>query len=427
MVASLPPKLVSGIIGPLHTDIYVFADWEEFNEPALVGTLRASAIKTKEHFSFRYDEGWLMRANAQKIDSDLQLFSGDQHSASSANFRVFLDSCPDRWGRLLMRRREAVIARQEERRPRVLHEVDYLLGVHDRYRQGALRFKRSLDGAFLDSNERLAAPPISSLRELEHAAQQVEAGERDDPDYLKWLYMLMSPGSSLGGARPKASVVDESNQLWIAKFPSHHDDYDIAAWEFLAYQLAIEAGVTMANCRIEKFNSLHHTFLTRRFDRTETSRLHFTSALTQLGYYDGDYEASYLELAQFLTEHGGNTKADLAQLWRRMVFNIAVSNVDDHLRNHGFIFQSNGWVLSPAYDINPVTPATGLHLNITDDDNRLDYGLATDVAEFFQLGEAEALKIKQEVLASVRQWESVAQSIGISRSEQQFMSPAFNV
>lgn len=411
----------------MNTEIFVFADWGEFKEPVLVGTLRSAVTKNKEHFRFSYNDDWLQRPNAQEIDPELQLFSGEQHNVDSNNFRVFLDSCPDRWGRLLMKRRETIVARQEERRPRVLHEVDYLLGVHDLYRQGALRYKRSLDGEFLDNDERLAAPPISSLRELEYAAQQVEASDSDDPEYLKWLYMLMSPGSSLGGARPKASVVDDANHLWIAKFPSRHDDHDIAAWEFLAHQLGQSAGVDMAPCRIEKFNSQHHTFLTRRFDRTETSRLHFTSALTQLGYYDGDYDASYLELAQFLTEHGSNTKKDLAQLWRRIVFNIAVSNTDDHLRNHGFIFQKGGWVLSPAYDINPVTPSNGLHLNITDDDNSLNYDLAMDVIDFFQLEENEAEKIKNEVLESVRQWQSVAKSIGISRNEQQLMSSAFNI
>lgn len=411
----------------MNTDILVFADWEEFTEPVLVGTLRSAVAKHKEHFSFSYDEGWLQRPNAQEIDPELQLFSGEQHNTDANNFRVFLDSCPDRWGRLLMKRREAIVARQEERRPRVLHEMDYLLGVHDLYRQGALRFKRLIGGEFLGNDERLAAPPVSSLRELEYAAQQVEISDNDDSEYLKWLYMLMSPGSSLGGARPKASVVDDNNHLWIAKFPSRYDDYDIAAWEFLVYQLADKAGVDMAPCRIEKFNSQHHTFLTQRFDRTATSRLHFTSALTQLGYYDGGYDASYLELAQFLTEHGSNTKKDLAQLWRRIVFNIAVSNTDDHLRNHGFIFQKSGWVLSPAYDINPVTPANGLHLNITDDDNSLNYDLAMEVIDFFQLNEVEAIDIKDEVLASVCRWQSVATSIGISRSEQQLMSSAFNV
>ncbi len=412
----------------MSTEVYVFADWEDFAEATLVGTLRSAVIKNKEHFSFKYDEAWLQSPFAQKIDPDLNLYSGEQHSDNSKNFRTFLDSCPDRWGRLLMKRREAIVSRQEKRRPKVLNEVDYLLGVHDLYRLGALRFKRNMDVPFLDDDEKLAAPPISSLRDLEYAAQQVEDNsDADDPEYLKWLYMLMSPGSSLGGARPKASVVDEHDHLWIAKFPSRHDDYDIAAWEFVTYQLALNAGIDMSECRIDKFNSHHHTFLTKRFDRRPESRLHFTSAMTQLGYYDGDYEASYLELAQFLTEYGSNTKADLAQLWRRIVFNIAVSNTDDHLRNHGFIYHNGGWILSPAYDINPVTPTNGLHLNISDEDNSLDYGLAMEVIDFFQLNSADAQKTKDEVLTSVGRWKETATKIGISRNEQQLMAPAFNI
>lgn len=409
------------------TEIYVYADWEASGEPTLVGTLRSAVTKGKEHFNFSYDQKWLASGQAQQIDPELKLYSGEQHASDSKNFRIFLDSCPDRWGRLLMKRREAMVARQQERKPRVLHEVDYLLGVHDLYRQGALRFKTSLAGEFLDNDDRLAAPPISSLRELEHAARHVEQGNSDDPEYLKWLYMLMSPGSSLGGARPKASVIDENNHLWIAKFPSRYDEYDIGAWEFVVYQLALAAGVDMAQCRIEKLNGHYRTFLTKRFDRTAGGRRHFTSALTQLGYYDGDYDASYLELAEFLTINGANAKADLAQLWRRILFNIAVSNVDDHLRNHGFIYQKGGWILSPAYDINPVTPAEGLRLNITDTDNRLDYALAMDVIDFFQLDRTEAERIKSEVLKSVSQWKSIATGVGLSRGEQSVLAFAFNV
>lgn len=411
----------------MNTEVYVYADWEVFEQPFFVGTLRSAVAKGREHFSFSYDKAWLQSSNAQQIDPDLHLFSGAQYSTDSNNFRAFLDSCPDRWGRLLMKRREAIIAREEERKPRVLFEVDYLLGVNDHNRQGALRFKKSHDGEFLDNDELLAAPPISSLRELEHAAQIVEESKTDDPEYLKWLYMLMSPGSSLGGARPKASVVDDDGYLWIAKFPSQNDDHDVAAWEYVTYRLAQDAGIQMAPSRIEKYESDHHTFLTKRFDRTEVSRLHFSSAMTQLGYYDGEYDASYIELAQFLTDHGANTKDDLAQLWRRIVFNIAVSNTDDHLRNHGFIYQGDGWTLSPAYDINPVTPAVGLHLNITDSDNSLDYALAMEVVDFFQLTRSDAELIMADVLASVSDWKRVAKETGINRSEQELMAPAFNV
>lgn len=412
----------------MSTEVYVYADWEPLSEPTLVGTLRSSVIKNKEHFSFAYDDAWLKSPYAQKIDPQLQLYRGEQHSEASKNFRIFLDSCPDRWGRLLMKRREAILAGHDDRPAKVLNEADYLLGVHDLYRMGALRFKREPQGPFLDNNEKLSAPPISSLKELEYAAKMVENNtDPSDPNYLKWLYMLMSPGSSLGGARPKSSVVDEDNHLWIAKFPSRYDDYDVAAWEFVAYQLAIDAGIDMAECRLSKFNSHHHTFLTKRFDRTASGRLHFASAMTQLGYYDGDYDASYLELAQFLTDHGNNTKSDLAQLWRRIIFNIAVSNTDDHLRNHGFIYQNGGWILSPAYDINPVTPANGLHLNISDTDNRLDYGLAMDVKDFFQLSATQAQQIKSEVLTSVSHWQEVAIASKIGRQEQLLMAGAFNV
>jgi len=412
----------------VSTEVFVYAHWEEFVEPVLVGTLRSSVARHKEHFSFDYDSDWLRSSFAQQIDPELKLYSGEQHGEHNKNFRIFLDSCPDRWGRLLMKRRESILAREEDRRPKVLTEIDYLLGVHDLHRAGALRFKRELDGPFLDNDERLAAPPLSSLHELEHAARHIEENaDSDNPEYLNWLNMLMSPGSSLGGARPKASVTDENGHLWIAKFPSQQDDYDIAAWEHVAYKLALNAGVNMHQSRIEKFGSRHHTFLAKRFDRTPEQRLQFTSAMTQLGYYDGDYEASYLELAQFLTEHGANTKEDLAQLWRRIVFYIAISNTDDHLRNHGFIYHKGGWLLSPAYDINPVTPASGLHLNITDSDNSLDYELAMEVIDFFQLDKEQALKIKNEVLVSVANWKSVARDMGISRRDQQMMESAFRV
>jgi len=411
-----------------NREIYVFADWEVFDSPMLIGLLRADVIKGKEHFSFTYDDRWLQSKFAQQIDPELRLYSGPQHGQDQQNFRVFLDSCPDRWGRLLMKRREAVIARQQGRKPHVLHESDYLLGVHDMYRMGALRFKLDLDGDFLDNNEQLAAPPITSLWELEHAAFQVEdAGDLDDPDYLKWLNMLISPGSSLGGARPKSCVVDEEDNLWIAKFPSRHDDYDIGAWEYVTYRLAVDAGINMPVCRMVQSNSPYHTFLTRRFDRTAQSRLHFTSAMMQLGYDDGQYDASYLELAQFLTDHGSNTQVDLAELWRRIVFHIAVSNTDDHLRNHGFIYHNGGWLLSPAYDINPVTSANGLHLNISDSDNSLNLDLAMEVIDFFRLSETRAKKIKTEVLASVVNWEAVAKKAGLGRAERQAMAAAFNV
>jgi len=411
----------------MSTEVSVYADWEEFAEPALVGVLGSASVRGKESFSFAYAQSWLGSPFAQEMDPELKLYAGPQYNTDPRNFRTFLDSCPDRWGRLLMKRREAIVARQEGRRPAVLTEVDYLLGVHDLYRMGAMRFNLEPDGPFLNNDNRLAVPPISSLRELEHAANQVETGPENDSEYLRWLDMLISPGSSLGGARPKSSVVDEDGALWIAKFPSRHDDYDVAAWEFLVHRLALDAGVVMTECKLAKLDGHHRTFLTKRFDRTPQSRRHFTSAMTQLGYYDGDYEASYLEIAQFLTEKGADSKADLMQLWRRIVFNIAVSNTDDHLRNHGFIYRRGGWLLSPAYDVNPTTPANGLHLNITDSDNRLNYELAVEVVPFFRLTRRKAQEIVDEVRQAVSRWRHVATSLNIGREEQALMESAFRV
>ena len=415
----------------MEKTIYVFADWSlpdgtSFDTPQLVGTLTSNVIRNKELFSFSYAPKWLNSPYALPIDPELQLYEGRQFSEVN-NFRVFLDSCPDRWGRLLMKRREAALAKQDGRRIQLLTETDYLLGVHDQYRMGGLRFKLGPVGEFLDSNDKLAAPPMSSLRELEHAVSKVEDDQQsDDPDYLKWLFMLISPGSSLGGARPKACVVDDDESLWIAKFPSRYDDYDIGAWEYVVYQLALDAGIEMAESRIQRFNSPFHTFITKRFDRKGSKRLHFTSAMTQLGYYDGDYEASYLELAEYITQHGADSAIDLEQLWRRIVFNIAVSNTDDHLRNHGFMLDQKGWRLSPAYDLNPVTPSNGLHLNITESDNRLDFDLALEVISYFRISPPRAEEILAEVLRSVSNWREKANAIGINRAQQERMEQAFN-
>lgn len=410
----------------MNREIFVYAHWEQFDSPVLVGTLRADQVRGGEHFSFAYDEQWLSSPYVQQIDPDLHLYQGTQHSGQNQNFRIFLDSCPDRWGRMLMQRREAALAKKENRRPKRLQESDYLLGVHDMHRMGALRFKLTPDGDFPDNNKRLAAPPISSLRELEFAAGQIEQNANaDDPEHLRWLHMLMAPGSSLGGARPKACVIDEQGCYWIAKFPSRYDNHDQAVWEMVAHRLALKAGLEMAPCRIERFHSTYHTFLTRRFDRVSGKRLHFSSAMTQLEYYDGEEGASYLEIAQFLMSYGAQTKADLAQLWRRIVFNMAISNTDDHLRNHGFIFTSQGWRLSPAYDLNPVPDAYGLHLNVDDVDNQLDFNLALSVIDYFQLTDREAQAILVEVFDSVKAWEDVARDLGVNSDEVAMMEPAF--
>lgn len=240
----------------------------------------------------------------------------------------------------------------------------------------------------------------------------------------------MAPGSSLGGARPKANILDENKELWIAKFPSKNDTIDKAAWEYLAYLLATKAGINMAPCRIEKIAGNYNTFFTKRFDREKGERIHFASAMTMTGNNEDtirDNTASYLDLAEFISNYGTNIEENLHQLWRRIIFNIAISNTDDHLRNHGFILTDEGWILSPAYDLNPSIDKDGLALNIDTDNNALNFELAKTVGEYFRLDEEHMNAIINEVLESVSQWKKIAKEIGIPRSEQELMEKAFNI
>jgi len=413
-------------------ELHVYADWHGLNGPVYMGVLGAELLRGKEIFSFEYDTNWLQSGQAQLLDPDLQLYAGTQYlnNQDKSNFGMFLDSSPDRWGRILMRRREAALARLEQRLEQNLFETDYLLGVYDAHRMGGLRFKLDPQGPFLNDNKEMASPPWTSIRELERISLRLEDDDViNDPEYLKWLNMLVAPGSSLGGARPKASVLDSDNHLWIAKFPSKNDQSDIGGWEIVTYELAIASGVNMAEAQAKKFTSTNNTFLTKRFDRTKDGkRIHFASAMTLLGHVDGENYAegvSYLELVDFITTKGANVNDDLEQLWRRIVFSICVSNTDDHLRNHGFILTPGGWVLSPAYDINPVETGTGLKLNISENDNSLSLDLALEVYPYFRLKEGRANNIIEEVKIAVRNWREVATKYGMSKAEQELKSRAF--
>lgn len=411
--------------------IQVWADWVAIDGPTFMGTLLATPARGKELFSFEYDADWLKNPHAQTLDPALLLFGGPQYApVGQRNFGLFLDSCPDRWGRLLMRRREAQTAREEKRQETKLLESDYLLGVHDSHRMGGLRFRTTQNGPFLDNNEHLASPPWTSLRELEQVSLNLEKNDAaQHPDYSKWLKMLIAPGGSLGGARPKASVLDEKGSLWIAKFPSQRDGDDIGAWEQVAHLLARRAGITTATTQTAQFASKHHTFLSKRFDRTTGGgRLNFASAMTLLQRTDGDDAASgvsYLELAEFLIQSGSKTDDDLEELWKRIVFFICISNTDDHLRNHGFMLESNGWALAPAYDINPTAHSAGLQLNISETDNALELELALEVAPYFRLKKFPAQQIIEHTVKVVKDWPQVAKRCGISQSEQNRMTSAF--
>jgi serine/threonine-protein kinase HipA len=411
------------------TDILVYAHWLGMKEPKLMGILSANSGKGKKTFSFEYDKQWITTRERVILDPDLNWFSGPQYPNKKENFGMFLDSMPDSWGRTLMQRREAQRAKDEGRPTRKLHEPDYLLGVYDESRMGALRFKTDPAGPFLDIASGTTSPPWTSLGELEKAVTIIESDE-DDENIREWILMLLAPGTSLGGARPKANFTEKNNDLWIAKFPSRNDTIDKAAWEFLAYRLAKNCGIVMADSRISKLTGGNNTFLTKRFDRLKKERIHFASAMTMTGNTEEslkDAKASYLEIAEFIKFSGASNGEDLHQLWRRIVFSIAISNTDDHLRNHGFLLTEKGWRLSPAFDVNPSIDKSGLALNIDTDSNALDFDLAYSVGEYFMLDKENMVKIIDEVKKCVAGWRKVASAIGIPRTEQERMAAAFYI
>ncbi len=411
------------------TEILVYAHWEGMDAPMQMGTLLAQQARGKTAFGFSYHPDWIRSHEQRLIDPDIQWFGGPQYPNTKENFGVFFDSMPDSWGRNLMQRRASLRAGKQALPVRTLNDVDYLLGVYDETRMGALRFKLESDGPFLDNDPIFPTPPWAYIRELQMSAAMLE--ENPDDDAVKeWLQMLIGPGTSLGGARPKANILDEAGQLWIAKFPAKDDTINKGAWEWVAWQLAVNAGIEMAPSRTDIIAGRNHTFFTRRFDRNFQQRIHFASAMTMTGYNElalRDETASYLDIAEFIRFNGVLVEKNLHQLWRRMVFNIAISNTDDHLRNHGFLLTKDGWVLSPAYDLNPSTGKAGLTLNIDAHSNALDVDLAVSAGAWFSLDAKQMKIILQEVADAVSGWERIAKQTGITRSEMDRMRPAFRL
>ena len=283
-------------------DILVYADWLEIGGPKLLGTLAAHQGNGRKTFSFSYDEKWLATEKPFLFDPDITWNKGQQFPIGKSNFGIFNDAMPDTWGRTLMKRREAQIAKEEKRVVKNLNDMDFLLGVNDESRMGGLRFKLHEKESFLNNDRARPTPPWSSVRELQHGISLIES-DKDNKEVRKWLSILLAPGSSLGGARPKANIIDEKGNLWIAKFPSKEDTIDKAAWEFLSYKLATKAGIEMAECKIEKISGKHFTFFTKRFDRIKHKRVHFASAMTMTGNNEDtikDNHPSYLDIAEYI-------------------------------------------------------------------------------------------------------------------------------
>lgn len=408
-----------------ETPIQVYADWHGLEAPTLMGSLYRSVVRGEEILSFEYEPDWLKGAKPLNLDPRLQFVGGRQHAEASNPFGLLTDSAPDRWGRLLIRRRAAM---ESGGAAPVLFDSDYLLAVSDTCRMGALRFRVGKDGPFLAEDTPLSVPPLQRLRELEQASRKFEASDTDDPEHVKWLQMLIAPGTSLGGARPKCSVIAPEGCLWIAKFPSRADEHDVGAWEGLVHHLAQEAGLRLAKARVEPFSKAGTTFLTQRFDRHAQKRIHFASAMNLLGYQDGDGAktgASYLDLVDLIERYGATPKEDLEELWRRIVFNVCVNNTEDHLRNHGFLLSDQGWMLSPAYDLNAQPWGSGLALNIDENSNACELDLVRSVGTYFRLSKPRQEAIIQEVVRAVNSWEKCARNLNLRRSELERFRIAF--
>jgi serine/threonine-protein kinase HipA len=410
----------------LH-QVDVILDGEHL-EQRRMGTLHRQRARGTEVYSFEFDTEWLARGDALALDPDLLPVPGRAYPpASRTQFGIFMDSAPDRWGRTLMQRREAMLASREKRPARALTEWDYLLGVHDHARLGALRFRVDAYSPFLDNSVLSAAPPLTSLRELQGAARALEEDRANDDAHLRRvLEQILAPGSSLGGSRPKASVVDEHGHLCVAKFPSRQDEWDVGAWETVAHRLATKAGIRVPPIRALRFTPHGHTFISRRFDRTDRGgRLAFVSAMTLLQRTDGDHDASYLELVNLLQSRGAQTQSDCEELFRRVVFSICISNTDDHLRNHGFFVESTGLVLSPAFDINPNPHKDHLSLAIDEADTSLNVDVARATGTMYGLKKNRVAEVIRDVRDAVAIWQREADELGISRREQEMMSRAF--
>ncbi len=404
-------------------------DDSTLGEITQVGHLTHNQSKTGDTVRFDYSQTWLDGAEpitSFALDQELILARGAHYASAGANqlSGIFLDCSPDCWGKMLMDRREAIEAREEKRSIKALRSWDYLVGVNDESRMGALRLYDAAAEKYVDTRNR-SAPPITELRTLEEAARIVESG--DDENVDKWLKQLIDPGASLGGARPKASFRDTDGSLWLAKFPASDDRRDVGLWEYLTQQLSLQAGINMPPARALKLSTHGHTFAVQRFDRTRHSRRLYASAMTRLARIDSN-GASYLDIVQAIENDGTSThiKQQLVQLFRRVLFNIIMGNRDDHLRNHGFLREGNGWMLSPAFDVNPNPEKSEHVLSIDGNDASPDSALLMETAAHYRLTSDAANTVAEEVRNAVRDWDKKAKTLGLRNSEIMLMQSVIN-
>lgn len=402
--------------------LLVFADFDWLDKPKLVGELCYEKLRGSESYAFRFDDNWLKFHAGIKLSEDINNYPGLQYTQPGNDiFGCFSDALPDRWGRTLLKRREQIQASEEKRAVRNLSSFDYLMGIDDFSRMGGFRLKRELDGDFINVSPSLKIPPLTELRQLVLASQEVEKSEENDvlPE-KKWIAQLIQPGTSLGGARPKAGVLDDSGNLCIAKFPSRKDDYDTGLWEHFSHLLARKAGIYAAQTKVLGGLGKYHTLLSKRFDRTdEGKRIHFASSMSLIGLRDGDNAQGgygYLNIVDFILQSCCDVEKNLQELYRRVAFNICIGNSDDHFRNHGFLLTPRGWTLSPAYDMNP-TLNEYQSLLINESSNKADIRTLLESCESYMIKKEVAKNIIRQVQAAVAGWENLAVLLQIPARE----------
>ena len=402
--------------------LLVFADFDWLDKPELVGELCYEKLRGSESYAFRFDDNWLKFHAGIKLSEDINNYPGLQYTQPGNDiFGCFSDALPDRWGRTLLKRREQIQASEEKRAVRNLSSFDYLMGIDDFSRMGGFRLKRELDGDFINVSPSLKIPPLTELRQLVLASQEVEKSEENDvlPE-KKWIAQLIQPGTSLGGARPKAGVLDDSGDLCIAKFPSRKDDYDTGLWEHFSHLLARKAGINAAQTKVLGGLGKYHTLLSKRFDRTdEGKRIHFASSMSLIGLRDGDNAQGgygYLNIVDFILQSCCDVEKNLQELYRRVAFNICIGNSDDHFRNHGFLLTPRGWTLSPAYDMNP-TLNEYQSLLINESSNKADIRTLLESCESYMIKKEVAENIIRQVQAAVAGWENLAVLLQIPARE----------
>lgn len=412
--------------------LLVFADFDWLDKPELVGELCYEKLRGSDSYAFQYDEHWLKGHAEVKLSEDINNYPGMQYTQPGQDvFGCFSDALPDRWGRTMLKRREQILASEEKRAVRSLSSFDYLMGIDDFSRMGGFRFKKELEGEFINVSASLKIPPLSELKDLLHASREIEKSEEANvlPE-KKWIAQLIQPGSSLGGARPKASVLDEKGNLCIAKFPSRKDDYDTGLWEHFSHLLAQKAGIEVAQTKVLGGLGKYHTFLSRRFDRKdEAKRVHFASSMSLLGLKDGDNAQGgygYLDMVDFILQGCCDVEQNLQELYRRVAFNMCIGNSDDHFRNHGFLLTQKGWTLSPAYDMNP-TLNEYQSLLVNESSNKADISVLLDSCESYLIKKEIAANIIQEVQTAVSGWESLAVQLQIPVREMTLFKDRFKL